>query len=381
MIAATGDKGDDIGALVEPFGERCRRAAALAHGSGAAALLAADPATVRWLTGRSAEVEVGPPYPIWAGTYVVLRPDGSGRIVCAAGDEAGGPAIDGLEVVAYEAYSVGSLRAYANAARLVGDGLGLARRTAVEPDATALSILGDRGWIDVAGALRALRMVKDAAEIAAIERSCRVVSAGQRAFRATARPGMREIELFSAIHAAMEAACGRRVPVLPDLMSGDRMMEVGAPPTDRVMQAGELALCDLAARHEGTWADSCTTICLGTPTASMRRVHDTVRRVLDQAISMARPGVVAADLDRAVRDAITSAGYDFPHHTGHGVGAGYHEEPRIIPGATAVLEENMVVALEPAAFADGVGARVEHIVVVTSGGGRILTDYETRLEQ
>jgi len=52
--------------------------------------------------------------------------------------------------------------------------------------------------VDVTTDMRALRMVKDADEIVAIERAAAVVSAGQRAFRAEARPGMREIELFSA---------------------------------------------------------------------------------------------------------------------------------------------------------------------------------------
>ena len=210
---------------------------------------------------------------------------------------------------------------------------------------------------------------------------CTVVSAGQRAFRSVARVGRREIEVFSEVHAAMEATAGSRVVVLPDLMSGTRMTEVGRPPTDRVIGPDELALCDLAARHAGHWADSCTTICVGTPTTAMRRLHDACRRTLDEVIAAARPGATAGDIDALARSRMADAGYQYPHHTGHGVGAGYHEEPRIIPGSEVVLEPGMVLALEPAGFGDGIGARVEQIVLVGPHGNEILTDYDTRLER
>jgi Xaa-Pro aminopeptidase len=344
---------------------------------GAAALLASDPATVRWLTGRQAEIEFGPPYPIWAGTFVLLYPDGTGRIICNADEVAAGPPVSGLEVIPYEAYTLGELRPLANAAAAFGDAAPLA----VEPHALPLAMADGRPRIDATAALRALRVHKDASSRERIARTAVIVSAGQRAFRDVAEPGLREIEVFSAVHAAMEREAGTRVPVLPDLLSGERLAEVGQPPTDRVMGRDELALCDLAARHDGYWADSCTTICLGTPTREMVRLHDACCRALDAAIAAARPGTIAGDLDSLARGIMAGAGYSYPHHTGHAVGVMYHEEPRIVPGATAALEEGMIIALEPAGFGNGIGCRVEHLVEVTPSGGRVITDYDTSLER
>jgi Xaa-Pro aminopeptidase len=252
---------------------------------------------------------------------------------------------------------------------------------AIDAAAIPAGILEGVRWTDVGTELRWLRTVKDPTEVAAIRRTCEVVSAGQRAFRAIARPGIREIDLFSEVHGEMERHAGQRVPVLPDLLSGPRLMEVGRPPTDRMLRAGELVLCDLAARHQGYWADSCTTICLGQPTGLMRRLHDACLTALDAVTAAARPGARAADLDSLARSIMAEAGYSYPHHTGHGVGVGYHEEPRIVPGSTVSLEPGMVLALEPAGFADGIGARVEHIVLVTDGDPEVLTDYATRLEE
>ena len=178
----------------------------------------------------------------------------------------------------------------------------------------------------------------------------------------------------------MEKEAGTRVPVLPDLISGPRMALVGVPPTDRRLEPGDLALADLVVRVDGYWADSCTTICLGQPTDAMRRLHDACVRTLQAGIELARPGTVAGDLDQRVRGAMREAGYEYPHHTGHGVGVSFHEEPRIVPDATMVLEEGMVVALEPAGFGHGIGCRTEHLMVVTASGGRVLTDYPFGLE-
>jgi Xaa-Pro aminopeptidase len=338
--------------------------------------LVGDPSTVLWLTGREQEVEFGPPYPIAAGTFVQLDLAGHGRIVCPHDEASAGTVAAPFAISSYEGYTLGGLQPVANARRQ----LALEGLVAVEAHAIPAGILEGVRWVDVGNELRWLRTVKDPAEVAAIRRSCDVVSAGQRAFRTLARPGIREIELFSAVHGEMERDAGQRVPVLPDLLSGPRLMEVGRPPTDRMLGAGELVLCDLVARHQGYWADSCTTICLGAPTSQMRRLHDACLAALDAVIDAARPGARAADLDQLARSIMAEAGYSYPHHTGHGVGAGYHEEPRIVPGSTAALESGMVLALEPAGFADGIGARVEHVVLVTDGAAEVLTNYPTRLE-
>ena len=211
----------------EPFAERCRRAAAAAASLGVDRLLASDHGSVRWLTGRESEIGWGPLYPISAGTHVLLDLDGGGRIFCAEGEEEAGPAIDGLQVVTYPGYTVTPLRAYTSLKQLLNGG----GRLAVEAHALPIALAPSAETVDAAPALASLRRRKDPAEIARIERAARVASVGQRTFRACAEPGKTEIEVFSALHAAMEKEAGTRVPVLPDLISGPRMALVGVRAT------------------------------------------------------------------------------------------------------------------------------------------------------
>ena len=62
-----------------------------------------------------------------------------------------------------------------------------------------------------------------------------------------------------------------------------------------------------------------------------------------------------------------------------GSGATVHEAPRIIPGSDVPLEEGMVIALEPGAYGDGWGVRVEQVVVVTVDGCDVLSGHDLSL--
>ncbi|MDW5598435.1 M24 family metallopeptidase, partial [Conexibacter stalactiti] len=160
----------------------------------------------------------------------------------------------------------------------------------------------------------------------------------------------------------------------PDPGSGPRPAGAGAPTSARVVGDGELILCDLAPRVGGHWGDSCATVAVGEPPAAARAAHRRVHDALQRAIDAIRPGASAAEID-----ALTRAGLDYPHHTGHGIGSSYHERPRLVPEAPGLLREGMVLALEPALYADDFGIRLEHVVRVTADGCEVLSRHRLEL--
>jgi Xaa-Pro aminopeptidase len=223
--------------------------------------------------------------------------------------------------------------------------------------------------------LLAARAVKDADEIALLRAALRAADAGQRRLREAAIAGATEIEVFGAVRQAIEREAGARTPLLADLVSGERTAGMGGAPSPRTLAAGDLVLCDLAPRVGGVWADSCATVTVGgEPTSEQRRAHARVLEAMRRAVDVAGPGVRAADLDAAVRGDL---GYG--HHTGHGIGAAYYEEPRIVPGSQTVLAPGMVVAIEPGHYLERFGMRLEHVLLVTGDGVEDLSSHALEL--
>ncbi len=72
---------------------------------------------------------------------------------------------------------------------------------------------------------------------------------------------------------------------------------------------------------------------------------------------------------------------NYPHHSGHGVGTLYHEEPRVTPYNKTLLEPGMIIALEPAIYKEEYGVRLEHLMLVTESGAEVLTHFKHQFER
>jgi Xaa-Pro aminopeptidase len=154
----------------------------------------------------------------------------------------------------------------------------------------------------------------------------------------------------------------------------------GGVATSRTVRPGDLVLTDTSPWIDGAWSDTANSVFVGTPDRLTRDRFDAIRRALHEGIALCRPGVVARDVDRQVRELLAEHGPTYSHHTGHRIGAAWSEEPRITPYCGARLEEGMVLALEPAIYQPGWGGiRLEHTFLVGANGNEILTKFEHTL--
>jgi Xaa-Pro aminopeptidase len=98
---------------------------------------------------------------------------------------------------------------------------------------------------------------------------------------------------------------------------------------------------------------------------------------------VARAGVSAADLGRAATKANGGSRPWLPHfYLGHGIGVNAAEMPMIGTDLgdefdeKFVLQQGMVLVLEPVVWEDGTGGyRSEEVLVITDDGWIKLTDY------
>lgn len=245
-----------------------------------------------------------------------------------------------------------------------------------------LSLLEGSAIVPVEPAFRRHRAIKTQMEIGLLREAALTASEGQQAFLSATRAGMSELDLFAVIRLAMETRAGERLPVTGDLISGRaRTSQFMGWPGNRIIETGDPLICDLAPRVAGYWGDSCASAMVGQPSPGFGKLFAAARSALDLAIETVRPGLGIDVLDQSLQAAITRHGYSYAHHSGHSIGTGVHEWPRLVTYERETLKEDMVIMVEPTALDPDIGGvRLEHMLRVTATGCEVLTDFEHRSE-
>ncbi|MFN0171952.1 MAG: M24 family metallopeptidase [Bryobacteraceae bacterium] len=256
-------------------------------------------------------------------------------------------------------------------------GFELARMSYQNFSALAEALRGRPELVPTPGWVEQRRMVKSAGEIEAIRQSVRVNSrAFDRALRLL-RPGKTtEGELAAELDYQMRKLGAEGAAFETIVASGARAALPHARPTRSVIPADALLLIDMGAVVDGYSSDMTRVVFTGAPREAVRRAYAAVLEAQLAAVDAVRPGVKAADIDRAARSVLERhrLAKAFTHSTGHGLGLEIHEAPRLGRTEKSRLEQGMTVTIEPGVYLEGqFGIRIEDTVLVTAHGCEILT--------
>jgi len=236
----------------------------------------------------------------------------------------------------------------------------------------------------VADALAAMRRQKDADELALQMRCMRATDAGHAWARANIKPGMTELEVYCGVSGACSRAAGQAVIVYGDFAVSPGPERRGGPPTDRVLQPGDLFILDYSVVIGGYRSDFTNTLCVGkAPTAEQQWLFDLCLRALAAGENELRAGAACLAVYQAVRGVFEKEGVAdaFPHHAGHGLGLTHPEAPFFVRHANETLLENDVVTLEPGLYVAGVGGmRIERNYRVTGQSYETMSGHTIALQ-
>lgn len=344
--------------------------------------------SVKWLTGYAPQVQLGGnhfaggPALVWYedGHFTLIVLDADAEAAGAFGDEPDGT------ILPYRGYAVEEpITSAENLAETLQEILTRSQsssRVGVETHhlpGHLFERLGDHADIvPIDRWLAPLRMIKTPEEIAKLRRNFELTDLGHRIAAKATRPGAREIDVWMAIHDAVNREVGYRVPLGNDCVVEYRdPNNIGGWPKDYVLREDTALVVDLSTAYQGYWSDSCNVYYATEPNERQAAVRRAISETLEFAISLIRPGVRCSEIDRRVKAFVERTGYPtYSHHTGHGVGVSVHEEPRIAPYNGTRLEEDMVIMLEPATYIPGeTSCRLEHGLLVTADGAEVLTTH------
>ena len=250
-----------------------------------------------------------------------------------------------------------------------------------------------------------MRMRKDAAEIALLQRACSISAAAHRRVMETLRPGMHEYEIQALVEYEFRVR-GCAGPAYGTIAAGGASATVlHYVRNDRVLANGELLLLDAGGEYGGYSADITRTMPIGRSfSPAHRAIYDIVLAAQSKAIEAISPAVTHEHVHKmavrelatgmidlgllsgSVDEAVETEAYKrfFMHGTGHWLGMDVHDVGSYRDGDTSrTLQPGFVTTVEPGLYVRpdaevapelrGIGVRIEDDVLVTETGCEVLT--------
>src|SRR3984957_8157342 len=347
---------------------RKKRAVAAAQAAGVEGGLVTHLPDVRYLcgfTGSSAALVV-------MGARAVLFTDG--RYTAQAKAEAPGTRV----VIAKKPVMIAACE-WMEAAGVRRCGFDAVHTTvsALETMRKAVSAKTRQGMFVAVGSLVAgMREVKDAEEIARMRAAALVGCELFDGLLTYLEAGLTESEVAATLEYAARLAGAEGMSFDTIVASGERSaLPHGRATNARLPKRGFVTL-DFGVILDGYCSDMTRTVHMGRALPEEHEVYDFVLGAQEAAVAKVAAGGTAGGIDEAARSVLRRAGLekDFTHSTGHGVGLEIHEGPRLAAKQTQVLEQGMVITIEPGGYMPGsFGLRIEDMVLVTSRGGEVMT--------
>jgi Xaa-Pro aminopeptidase len=228
-----------------------------------------------------------------------------------------------------------------------------------------------------AGIIRQLRMIKSEAEIDKIRRACRIGDAAFGRVEEIASPGRPLEEVFRRFQMLCLEHGADHVAYLAGGAGPNGYDDVISPAGPTPLRSGDVLMLDTGVVWDGYFCDFDRNFAMGSSSAAVSRGHRQLIAATESAFAALQPGMTAAELKAVmVRSIVADGGTPSGGRFGHGLGMQLTEWPSLIEHDHTVVEENMVLTLEPCVDLGGGTILVhEENVRVTATGGERLTRF------
>lgn len=249
-----------------------------------------------------------------------------------------------------------------------------------------LVAVSNMGYKDVINDLLNLYLYKNQEDIRCLRLVHDVAATAIQIFYDNLKVGNTEANIAAAIEMVVQNATGENgvqfAKAWPLIQSGVNAAFGGRynRTTGRILKNSEMVMLEMSICVNGYWADITRTGQTSEVSEYQKKIFDTVLEAQQLAISMMKPGVEMGAVDAAARNHISKSGFGhlYNHALGHHVGFRYHDPgPALSPGSVGILEEGMLLTVEPGIYGMEIngGVRIEDNVLITADGCLVLSDY------
>jgi Xaa-Pro aminopeptidase len=226
--------------------------------------------------------------------------------------------------------------------------------------------------VDSTALMDEVRSVKTPGEIALLRRAADLLDDAYAEVFPTIRPG----ETERAVHSRLIASCIRRgANWAHGILNSGRNTIPYAGESDETFERGDVVRTDYVAYVDGYPGHQSRNAVMGAPDARLAadyaKYADAYRKILDRC----RAGVRAGDVYDFTVTEFRRLGWEYHSSlAGHSVGPWWHQqEPIIARGRQTVLEDGMVLAMEPHGAAGVEALHLQDMIVIRRGSPELIS--------
>ncbi|MEA4848232.1 MAG: Xaa-Pro peptidase family protein [Clostridiaceae bacterium] len=235
--------------------------------------------------------------------------------------------------------------------------------------------LPDTRFYECRGIFDDIRMIKEPQEIELLAKAAKLTRKAVDAAFLTARPGDTERHLSTEIMTnLMNLGMDWSFMVLG---TGERTRLTHPTPAYIPMKPGDIIRVDFGGILSGYQSDLARTAVIGKPSSVQANTFKKLAYIQREVIENMKLGVKFCDIYNKCKALFEKNDLPFTMpHIGHGLGVDLHEHPIVNPLNETVLQENMIVNIEPLVIYGGYAYHIEDLVWITPKGPVILTESE-----
>jgi Xaa-Pro dipeptidase len=218
---------------------------------------------------------------------------------------------------------------------------------------------------------------KGAFELERLKKAAAIADAGVQALHEDARVGLKEFELAAIVEYRM------RFLGAEDnfgMVVGNSHNQALHPPTDRIMQSGDIIIGEITPCIGGLFVQICRTMVLGQPSPVVEEKYGILKKAMGLGLKAAQVGAPASDVAAAINGAFYEAGYEkycrppFMRVRGHGLGCGSFAPGSLEEENKTPLEEGMTFIIHPNQYLPETGyLTLGDTVAMTPSGAEPMT--------
>ncbi|MCP4330112.1 MAG: aminopeptidase P family protein [Alphaproteobacteria bacterium] len=246
-------------------------------------------------------------------------------------------------------------------------------------------------FVDVSRPIMRKQIVKSKEEIVHIRQGAEIATRGAEAFETAIAEGVSEIDVARTAVTVMEREIADRFPEAEQdgtfawcQFGTEHTYVAHNPNTTRKLAADEIVSLNVFPMVAGYYHLLERSLFFGTMPDHVRKPFEVCSEAHEAGIAAVRPGVRCNEIDDHVNPIFEKAGYlgDRTFGTGHSFGImgqwyGRDEIGELRPYNDTVLEEDMVISIEPMISVVGAGGfRHADMLLVTGDGAEVLTAFK-----